>query len=1105
MPDMDTLSRPTGGPRWFAAVLGLALCAAAPAGAQAALDGPAAAPPVSERAGTPAVFRPDLDRVRALGGVDADARDFTVRGRVISADDRQPLPGVNVVVEGTTIGIATNAEGRYDITAPSETDSLRFSFIGFETQTIPILGREQINVTLRPESYQGDEVVVIGYGTTEVRDLTGAVGSISSEDIEGKPLISFEDALSGRVAGVQVQQNSGDQLGNFSVNVRGVGSPNGSNRPLYILDGIPLEAADVAFLGTINTQDIESISVLKDASSASIYGTRAADGVVIITTKTGAGREPQVQLSVETGTQSPIKTLDMLNSAQLAEFRRDAVRNSQGDNPTFTLPAPLQDPQFLAANDVDWQDEVLRTGLTQRYNASVLGSSGPVQFSGSANYENREGTLLSTDVQKASVRLNAITQIGDRATVDFRLNGARQWANVVTNDRTFGANFRDALYKYPWEQPYDPDGSFAAYQSDDPEINQIFSSAFPQNPVANLLEVERYRQYQQFISNVALTYELPFNVEYRGSASANLSVNTADNFVPTSDRARQQRETISVESNEQNAYNYFTDQTLRFDGDFGAHNVEALGGFSFQTSYNEFTYVNAGGGTNNRQREIAQQPEIIGASGGRQPDNVLVSYFSRLNYSYADKYFVTGTVRRDGSSTFSPDRKWAVFPALGLSWRLSSEPFMERFSAISDLKLRASYGELGDRGGVPIAFAYLNLVTNGQFVGFGDEAVPAVWPRNIAIEDGISWEIVRQFDVGLDLLLFRGRLGLTLDGYVRNTDNVLGQVTAPPAFVTGSVIGNFGAVRNRGFEVALNTTPVNGGPLGLNWRLDATFGYNENTVTELGEGFLGESAILFGRGVDGPIGRNGTRSVNRTEVGRSIGEFWVWEFDGICSTTQYDEASNSCNGIEGIRPGDTLYRDLDGNGVIDDDDRSFQGQGIPKMFGGVTSALSVGAFELETLFTYAIGRKLLDTSLQFGISGDSNINKRAEVLDRWTPENQDTDIPRAFQGPQGYNNVRPSTFFLQSADFLRLRTLTLTYRLPEVYAGMIGARGARLSLIGSNLLTFTGYSGFDPEASSGQRSDSGNIEASSAPLSPGLDFTTYPISKSIALRLNVTL
>ena len=1090
--------RSGSGSLWLAAAL-IALVAA-PAGAQGLAD---PAPEV----GAPILHRPAADRAPDRPDVWRPARDFTVTGRVISADDRQPLPGVNVVVPGTTIGAATDVDGRYEITAPSETDSLRFTYVGFETQVLPILGRAEIDVTLRPESYEGDEVVVIGYGTTEVRDLTGAVGSISAEEIEDKPLVSFEDALAGRVAGVQVQQNSGDQLGNFSVNVRGVGSPNGSNRPLYILDGIPLEAADVAFLGTINTQDIESISVLKDASSASIYGTRAADGVVIITTKTGAGREPQVQLSVETGTQSPIKTLDMLNSAQLADYRRDAVRNSQGDDPTYTLPAPLQDPTFLAANDVDWQDEILRTGLTQRYNASVLGSSGPVQFSGSANYENLEGTLIATDVQKASVRLNAITQIGEKATVDFRLNGARQWANVVTNDRTFGSNFRDALYKFPWEQPYNSDGTFAAYQSDDSELNQIFSPAFPQNPVANILEFERYRQYQQFISNVALTYELPYNLEYRGSASANLSVNTADNFAPTSDRARQLRETISVESNEQNGYNYFTDQTLRFDGDFGAHNVEALGGFSFQTSYQEFTYVNAGGGTNNNQREIAQQPEIIGASGGRRPDNVLVSYFSRVNYSYADKYFVTGTVRRDGSSTFSPSRKWAVFPALGLSWRVSSEPFMEGIDAISDLKLRTSYGILGDRGGVPIDFAYLNLVTNGQFGAFGDSPVPQVWPRNIAIEDGISWEIVRQFDAGFDLLLFRGRLGLTVDGYVRNTDNVLGQVTAPPAFVTGSVIGNFGAVRNSGFEVALNTTPVNGGPLGLNWRLDATFGYNKNVVTELGEAFLGESAILFGRGLDGPIGRNGTRSINRTEVGRSIGEFWVWEFDGICSTAQYDEATGTCNGIEGVDPGDTLYRDLDGNGVIDDDDRSFQGQGIPKMFGGITSALSLGAFELETLFTYALGRKLFDTSLQFGIAGDININKRVDVLDRWTPENQDTDIPRAIDGLQGrgYDNVRASTFFLQNADFLRLRTLTLTYRLPGQYASLVGAREARLSFIGSNLLTFTGYSGFDPEASSGQRSDSGNIEAASAPLSPGLDFTTYPISRSVALRLNVTL
>ena len=1037
------------------------------------------------------------------------ARDFTVTGVVRGADDGQPLPGANVVVvSNPAIGAASDLDGRYEITAPAETDSLRFTFVGYEAQVVPIIGRDRIDVSLQPESYEGNEVVVIGYGSREVRDLTGSIGAIRTEDIENKPLVSFEDALAGRVAGVQVQQNSGDLTGNFSVNIRGVSSPNGNNQPLYIVDGIPLEAADQAFLGGISTEDIESISVLKDASSASIYGTRAADGVVIITTKDGAGRRPQVEFSSEVGTQAFARNIDLLNSAELADFLRESRRNQQANNggtATYELPAPLQDPAFLSANDTDWQDAISRTGLTQRYRGAVRGSAGAINFNASGNYDNLEGTIIGSDLERASLRLNTVTEVGTRATVDVRLSGSRQWGNVIANDRTFGASLRDALYKYPWETPFDADGSFSAYDTNDPELGAIYSSAFPQNPVANALEIERFRQYQQFVGNVALTYALPFGLTYRGSGSANLSVNTADDFTPTSDRARQVREEVRVASNEQNGYNYFTDQTLRYDLERGAHDVELLGGFSYQTSYNEFTFVSAGGGTNNRLREIANQPEILAASGGRRPDNTLVSYFGRADYDFADKYFLTGTVRVDGSSTFSPGRKWAAFPSAAFAWRASSEPFLRNLRWLTDLKLRASYGVLGDREGAGRAFAFLDLVTNGQFGAFGDDPVSQVWLDNLAVEGGFGWEEIEQFDLGMDLVAFRGRLGLTADFYNRETINFLGGVQTPDLFPVGQLVGNVGSVRNRGIELALNTTPVNGGPAGLNWRLDASFGYNENVVTSFAQNLLGESERDTGRGLDGPIGRNGTRAVNLTQTGLPIGALWVWEFDGICGTAQYDEASDSCNGIAGVRPGDTLYRDLDGDGIITDEDRSIQGQGVPKYFGGVTSNLSLGGFSVETLFTYAIGRKLLNTARMFGISGDSNINKWRDVLDRWTPENQDTDIPRAIQGPQGYDNVRASTFFLENADFLRLRTLTVSYRLPQRLSAALGTRDARLSLIGNNVFTITPYTGFDPETSSGNRTDTGNIESASAPRSAGLDFTAYPVSRSFAVRLNVTL
>jgi TonB-linked SusC/RagA family outer membrane protein len=1086
--------------------------AAAPADAQHVGDAesasalqPAAAPPASE-AQPALVFRdPAAPRSVSTPAVERRVR-FTVTGRVLSADDRLPLPGANVVVVGTSVGTATDADGQYVLEAPSETDTLRFTFVGYEPQEIPILGREEIDVTLSPISYRGDEVVVIGYGERQIRDLTGSIGVVGVEELENRPLVSFEEALAGRIAGVQVQQNSGDLQGNFAVNIRGVGSFGSTSRPLYIVDGIPIEPTDLSFLATLNPQDIASISVLKDASSASIYGVRAADGVVIITTKTGAGRPPQIQFSTELGAASPIRSLDMLNSAELAAYRLEAVRNSQGEDPTFELPEPLQDPEFLAQNDTDWQDAVTQTGLTQRYNLSAQGSAGPIQFATSGNYENVEGRLIGTGIERASLRLNSVVDLSERATIDVRLNGSRQWGTVTGNDQTFGGALRNALYKYPWEAPYDSAGNFAEYDTNDPELGAIYSSAFAENPVADLLETELARQWQQFLGSVALSYEFPIGLTYRGSGSANLSANTADDFLPARNRARQMREFLVVRANDQFGYNYFTDHTLTFAREFGAHDLEVLGGASWQENYREFAFIAATGGTNNAQNQISLQPEIISATAAREQSQVLLSYFGRADYDFADKYFVTGTFRIDGGSKFSPGRRWGTFPAVGLAWRISGEPFMRGLTFIEDLKLRASYGELGDRTGVGDN-VFLNRVGTG-FLAFGDDPVQHTPISNIGLEDGVGWETIRQLDLGFDLTALRGRLGFTFDFYNRNTIDVLGNVATPPAFPTGFVAGNIGEVRNRGFEFALDGVPVQSDG-GFNWRFNATFGYNDNEVLAIGEGVQGESSFLAGRNLnDGPLQFG---AVNRTEVGRSIGDFWVWDFEGICQQAQYDEATDSCagltsrGGIDGVRPGDTLYRDLNGDGIIDDEDRTYVGSGLADIFGGITNIVSYGPLELETLFTYTLGRQLFDTSLMFGISGDSNINKRDAVLDRWTPENTDTDIPRAFQGRRGYINALPSDFFVQDADFLRLRTLRLTYTLPERFAVYLGARRAQISLIGTNVFTWTGYSGYDPEASSGGRDGSGNIDAASAPLSPGLDLTTYPIARTFGVRLNVTL
>jgi len=976
------------------------------------------------------------------------AQTTTISGVVSAVEIGEKLPGVSIRLEGTTTGTVTDANGRYSIEAPS-TGVLLFSFIGFETQRVEIANRTQVDVVLNTDLVSLSEVVVVGYGTVKKSDLTGSVASVKSEQLTAYPAINAEQALQGRAAGVQIQSNNGAPGSDFKIRIRGASSINASSDPIFVIDG---------FVGGIlpPPEDIQSMEVLKDASATAIYGSRAANGVIIVTTKKGKAGTTNIQFNSSYSFQEEIGRLDLLNGEQFTDYITEI-------NPGYVS----------SGENTDWQDQIFRPGAIQNYSLSASGGNDVARYYVGATSFDQKGIIKGSDYGRFSVTSNLDFTAGKHVDIGVNLFAQREnQQGTKTQEGSGGANNTGVVsssYKFmPDQGIYKPDGSYTTALVGDPT----------DNPVAVANEYQNETVTDRFQGNVYGEFIILKSLKFRTSFGASVNNGRTGTFIPTTlNQGRNVGGQGSINSSKRT--NFINENYLTYTTSLGVdHSLSVLAGYSFQKFSNE-----TWGATS--QSFITNAVSFWDLDGGAvaQPPNssftesVISSYYGRLNYSYKDKYLVTFNARYDGSSNFSKDNKWAFFPSGALAWNMKNETFMTDINVISFWKWRVSYGLTGNQAINP----YQSLARFDKvFTIINGTPVNAARPTSVA-NNSLTWETAAQFDIGADIGLWNDRLTVTADYYNRVTSDLLFQLPLPQYTGFGSVLSNVGKVENKGFEFSLASRNLVGE---LKWNSDFNISFNKNKVLELPDG----NDVFTGSRPGHLVGISGSTQILRE--GYPVGSFWGFEYDGVY---QEDDTFIPGSGFEQSVGGEK-FRDVSDDGNLNSADQTIIGNPNPKFTWGFSNDFSWKNFDLNIFFQGSQGNDILSyTLLELEtMSGFNNSTTRA--LDRWTPTNTDTDVPKAFGG----RSQRVSSRWVFDGSYVRLKNIALGYTLPAALLQKVAIQKLRVYVSAQNILTFTDYPGIDPEVN---YSSGGSGSASNQNL--GLDYGSYPNAKSFTLGLSI--
>ena len=974
-----------------------------------------------------------------------------------------PLPGANIVEKGTTNGVTADFDGNFSIELLQDDAALVVSYIGFSTKEVPLNDQTTINVQLLESAAGLDEVVVVGYGVQKKSDITGAVSNISEEKLQSRPTSNFSDALQGRSSGVQIRQSGGDLDGKFQIAIRGVGSVTGSNDPLIVVDGVPLISASFS---TINPKDIASIDILKDASATAIYGARAANGVVIITTKKGKVGKPQLTYSSDLSVEHISERYDVMSTEQQRLLFVEAFKNSNRSTTVYDDPS---NPIWQVDND--WQDLGTRAGIRQIHNFNYSGGTENTQYSASASYQNRAGTLLNTDLKTYSLRINLSTQVNDWLKISTNITGSYQPQNYSEGDDWGPSGYRGFVYHHSYTPAYDGNG----------ELANIDTSSAPffganSNPLVPLLlptrELNTTRLLGNFQANMKLMDGLFFNTNLGGDL-----VRVEGYFYnPIYEIGRMINTQGSVTVSNNSDTNWVADATLDYTKEFNKHNLKLLVGVSAQQFLLRRTAASGTGTIDNALNQLSNQTSFN--STGSNVKGGLASTFARLNYGFDNRYLLTATVRRDGSSRFGPDKRYGVFPSASLAWRVSQESFLKNSTTLNDLKFRVSYGLTGNQN---IGnFEFITRAASTPYV-YGNTVVVGNSASNIG-NPSLQWEANKQLDIGMDFALFKSRISGTIDYYDKKSENLLIQNPIPlTAGVPNAPIVNIGSVRNSGVEFAIFSRNLTGN---FKWSTDFNIAYNKNEVLDIGSNSAGEPLEIPGQNI--PLSNVPT---NLTVAGRPVGAFNMYVYDGIWQLGEEAEAATWFNAV----PGDPKYKDLNNNGLLDAGDRAFVGNPHPKFIGGMDNTFAYKNLSLSVFMNFASGNKLYNTARNLFSRGVPFVQNFAEAADFWTPDNPDATAPRPSQGGTTTTLATlASTRFLEDASFLRVKNVSLTYDLPGKIFETSFISSAQFTLSATNLLTFTKYTGLDPEASSRE-----------SLLSAGIDYTPYPNTKQYNLGVKL--
>jgi TonB-dependent starch-binding outer membrane protein SusC len=951
-----------------------------------------------------------------------------------------PLVGVTVVEKGTTNGTMTDADGHFTLTLPDK-HILQVSMIGFKMQEIEVNGTAPIEVVLAEELTAIDEVVVVGYGTVKRGDITTSVSTVSTKDLQERPMISAATAIQGKAAGVTVIQPNGEPGAAMVVRIRGNTSINASNDPLYVVDGVPV--TDINFL---SPNDIESMQILKDASSAAIYGSRGANGVVLIVTKSGAKGKSKINFNTSLGFTEVVKTMTSLNTAQYKEL--------MDENGAATIPDGLTDK-------TNWFDETYRRGSAQNYQLSFNGSSDKVNYFFSGGYIKEVGVIQVAYYQRFNLRANVDAQIKkwlkigvNLAYSDYSNNG------IISGTGSNRAGVILSVINTPTYAPiWDPDHPDQYYNN--------FYGAQVTTPVENMSRTADDNSLNNHLIGTfnAEATILP-SLIFRSSISLDRLYKNSTTFLDPVKTSYGRSQYGTASDNRELGTVYVFDNYLTYDKKFGEHSLSVMGGTSWTQSYWSQTYLGASHFLDAGVKTLNAGNKIEQWSGTTASDWAIMSVISRLNYNYKSKYIFTANFRADGSSKLAPGHKWGYFPAFSAAWRLSAEPFMQNVRAITDLKLRLGWGQAGNQSGIGdyqyrglYDYQRINWWETGQ-----SNALPVLVPKTMDNVD-LTWETTTTSNIGVDVSLLKGRLSLAVDAYYKYTTNLLMDVTLPSSSHIANLVRNEGEMSNKGLEFTVDSRNIE---RALTWTTNFNISFNRNKI----EKFTLQKVFYYGQTSEAT-----SEYIVRMVPGKPISQFYGYISDGVDPET-----------------GNLIYRDINKDGKVNLSDKTYIGDPNPDFIYGLTNTFTYRGFSLNIFLQGTQGNDIYNSSRMETEGMYDAKNQSTRVLDRWRRPGQVTYMPKATSTK---DNLSASTRFVEDGSYLRIKTLTLSYDVSSTLLKKWGISRVQPYFTAQNLLTFTNYKGFDPEVN--QFANDPDLQA----VVQGVDWGTYPQSKSYVFGLNV--
>ncbi|SMC43719.1 SusC/RagA family TonB-linked outer membrane protein [Pedobacter africanus] len=1032
----------------------------------------------------------------------AMAQDRTVNGQVNDLKG-EPLSGVVVQVRDQKITATTDSKGSFQIKVPSGSSVLVFRYIGFEDATATV-GSGPMKVTLKESVSQLNDVVVIGYGTVKRKDLTGSVASVNVADLAKAPVKSFDEALGGRVAGVQVVSSEGGPGGTVDIVIRGGNSITQNNSPLFVVDGFPMEDVNNSALNasnplsSIDPADIESIDVLKDASATAIYGARGANGVVVVTTKRGKIGAPAISYNTYFGLQNNNKRMKLLNPYEYVklQYEIDPVTTKRlyltKLNDIENNDVPLD--YYKGVKGIDWEDQIMRTAPMQNHNLSLVGGTEKTKYSASLSYFDQDGIIIYSGFNRLQGRLTLDQEVNKRLKVGLSTSYSTLKRFGTPPSQSTYQNQLNLLYSVWAYRPIPQFGSSVDLIEvpQDPEIEQG-PSEFRFNPIFTTKNELREDVGETFIVNGYAEYAILPNLKLKVSGGATKGTTQFNVFNNSGSRTGNPSTNNKINGGITifNSMNWLNENTLSYHKKFNADNIlDVVGGFTIQ----------AGKGRSFGATAKLLPNEGLGLSGldegvplaiqSTTTNNTLASFLSRVNYNYRSKYLFTASFRADGSSRFI-NQKWGYFPSGAFAWKIGAEPFMKQLKFISSAKLRTSYGFTGNNGSGDFSAFSNYIVPLSAGYSFGNQLVNGSYSASMGNAD-LRWEKTEQMDIGLDFGILKDRISFEIDAYRKNTSDLLLNASLPSSTGYTRQFNNIGKVRNEGLELTINATPIRGKD--FKWATNFNISFNRNKVLELAENELSLTSVqAWGAGWE-------TLPGYIAKLNKPVAQFYGYLWEGVYKYEDFNQLGpNSyilkdnitANGETraNVQPGDIKYKDLNGDLVIDANDRTVIGNPLPIHTGGFSNNFTYKNFDLNVFFQWSYGNEVYNANrlaLETGML--INTNQFASYANRWSPENPDSNMP----GVKGTTNMAYSTRVVEDGSFIRLKTVQLSYSLPSAFLKRIKVKGARVYMAAQNIVTWSNYSGYDPE-----------VSVRRTALTPGFDYSAYPRAFTTTLGLNV--